>query len=135
MRARLTCRSACDSRANGHKYHLTRTADFDGRLPRVSADLRVDSTVFQQASIDAEIGRLLHPQISEFFLFDGELLRDFYDRLNRDRERDLLRESIDNVLGIPALQLAERDVSVLTEDVLERQAKGAEEPGRRRKSA
>ena len=109
--------------ANGHKYHLTRTAHFDGRLPRVTPDLRVDSTVFQQASIDAEIGRLLHPQISEFFLFDGELLRDFYDRLNRDRERDLLRQSIDNVLGIPALQLAERDVSVMTEDVLLRQAK------------
>jgi DNA sulfur modification protein DndD len=109
--------------ANGHTYHLTRTANFEGRLARVSADLRVDSTVFQQASIDAEIGRLLHPQISEFFLFDGELLRDFYDRLNRDRERDLLRESIDNVLGIPALQLAERDVSILTEDVLQRQAK------------
>ena len=109
--------------ANGHKYHLTRTAHFDGRLPRATPDLRVDSTVFQQASIDAEIGRLLHPQISEFFLFDGELLRDFYDRLNRDRERDLLRESIDNVLGIPALQLAERDIAVMTDDVLERQAK------------
>ena len=109
--------------ANGHTYHLTRTAHFDGRLAQVSADLRVDGTVFQQASIDAEIGRLLHPQISEFFLFDGELLRDFYDRLNRDRERDLLRESIDNVLGIPALQLAERDVSLLTEDALQRQAK------------
>jgi DNA sulfur modification protein DndD len=109
--------------ANGHKYHLTRTAHFEGRLPRVTPDLRVDSTVFQQASIDAEIGRLLHPQISEFFLFDGELLRDFYDRLNRDRERDLLRESIDNVLGIPALQLAERDIAVMTDDVLERQAK------------
>jgi len=109
--------------ANRHKYHLVRTAKFDGGPPRVSADLRVDSTVIQQASIDAEIGRLLHPQISEFFLFDGELLKDFYDRLNTDRERDLLRGSIDNVLGIPALQLAERDVSRLTEDVLLRQAK------------
>jgi DNA sulfur modification protein DndD len=109
--------------ANGHKYHLVRTANFDGGPPRVSADLRVDSTVIQQASIDLEIGRLLHPQISEFFLFDGELLKDFYDRLNTDRERDLLRESIDNVLGIPALQLAQQDVSLLTDDVLQRQTK------------
>jgi DNA sulfur modification protein DndD len=109
--------------ANGQKHHLVRTAKFGGGPPRVSADLRVDSTVIQQASIDAEIGRVLHPQISEFFLFDGELLRDFYDRLNTDRERDLLRESINTVLGIPALQLAERDVSTLTKDVLQRQAK------------
>ena len=109
--------------ADNHTYHLVRTAIFDDGPPRVSADLRVDSTVIQQASIELEIGRLLHPQISEFFLFDGELLKDFYDRLNSDRERDLLRESIDNVLGIPALQLAQQDVSLLTEDVLQRQTK------------
>ncbi|WFE62420.1 AAA family ATPase [Micromonospora sp. WMMD714] len=109
--------------ANGHKYRLVRTARFEGGPPKLSADLRVDSTVIQQASIEAEIGRLLHPQISEFFLFDGELLKDFYDRLNTDRERDLLRDSIDNVLGIPALQLAERDVATLTEHALQKQAK------------
>ncbi len=109
--------------ANGHKYQLVRTAKFEGGAPKVSADLRVDSTVIQQASIDAEIGRLLHPQISEFFLFDGELLKDFYDRLNTDRERDLLRSSIDNVLGIPALQLAERDVSTLADSARQKQTK------------
>ena len=74
-------------------------------------------------SVEAEIGRLLHPQISEFFLFDGELLKEFYDRLNTDRERISLRGSIDTVLGIPALQLAERDVSELATDALQRQTK------------
>jgi len=110
--------------ANSQTFHLTRTARFDGGgVPRVSADLRIDSQVIQQASIDTEIGRQLHPQISEFFLFDGELLGDFYERLNTSSERELLQHSIENVLGIPALQLAERDVSVLTEDVMQRQAK------------
>jgi DNA sulfur modification protein DndD len=110
--------------ANGRQYHLTRTATLDGgAVPRVSADLRIDAEVMQQASIDAEIGRLLHPQISDFFLFDGELLRDFYDRLNSERERDLLRSSIDSVLGIPALQLASRDIDFMRNDVLQRQTK------------
>lgn len=110
--------------ANGQQYHLTRTAKLDGGpAPRVTADLRIDSSVVQQQAIDAEIGRLLHPQISEFFLFDGELLRDFYDRLNSDRERDLLRGSIESVLGIPALQLASRDIGVMRDDVMTRQAK------------
>lgn len=110
--------------ANGQRYHLTRTAKLDGGpVPRVLADLRIASTVVQQQSIDAEIGRLLHPQISEFFLFDGELLRDFYHRLNSNRERDLLRGSIDSVLGIPALQLASRDIGVMRDDVMTRQAK------------
>lgn len=110
--------------ANGKQYNLTRSAIVDGAgTPRVTADLRIDATVMQPASIDAEIGRLLHPQISEFFLFDGELLRDFYDRLHSDRERDLLRSSIESVLGIPALQLASRDIGIMRDDVMTRQAK------------
>lgn len=110
--------------ANGHRYSLTRTGAFDAdKKPQVIADLRIDAQVISPASIDSEIARVLHPQISEFFLFDGELLRDFYDRLNTDRERDLLQGSIENVLGIPALQLAEADVTLLTEDAMQRQVK------------
>lgn len=110
--------------ANGQQYHLRRSAQLDaGPVPRVTADLRIDSSVVQQQAIGMEIGRLLHPQISEFFLFDGELLRDFYDRLNSDRERDLLKGSIESVLGIPALQLAARDIGVLRDEVTARQAK------------
>jgi DNA sulfur modification protein DndD len=109
--------------ANDQPYSLIRRAIFEGRTPRVTADLRIGPTVVPQASIEGEIGRLLHPQISEFFLFDGELLKVFYDRLNTDRERDFIRGSIDTVLGIPALQLAERDVAELAADVLQRQTK------------
>jgi DNA sulfur modification protein DndD len=109
--------------ADGKKFRLARRAEFGSGVPRVSADLRIDADVIQQASIDAEIGKLLHPQISEFFLFDGELLKDFYDRLNTDRERDFIRDSIDSVLGIPALQLALRDVNELTTDSVMRQTK------------
>lgn len=111
-------------RAHGQRYQLTRSARVEGdSAPRASVDLRIDSAAVQQAAVDAEIGRLLHPQISEFFLFDGELLRDFYDRLNSASERDLLRSSIESVLGIPALQLAHRDVATMRDDVLQRQAK------------
>lgn len=110
--------------ADGQQYNLLRIAKLGtGGTPRVTADLRIGSTVVQPVSIDAEIGRLLHPQISEFFLFDGELLRDFYDRLNSDRERDLLRTSIESVLGIPALQLASRDIGVMRDAVVQRQTK------------
>lgn len=109
--------------AGGHVYKLARTAAFSQSGVKTSADLRIDASVVLQSSIESEIGRLLHPQISEFFLFDGELLRDFYDRLNTDRERDLLRGSIENVLGIPALQLADNDVRTMKSDVVQRQAK------------
>ena len=61
--------------ANGSLYQLVRRATFDGQAPNVTTDLRIDAMVIQEASIDAEIGRLLHPQISEFFLFDGDSSR------------------------------------------------------------
>lgn len=110
--------------ANGQHFNLTRRATFTSvGAVKVGVDLRIDATVIHPNDIDSEIGRLLHPQISEFFLFDGELLRDFFDRLNTDRERDLLRSSIENVLGIPALQLAEQDISLLNEDVMTRKTK------------
>ena len=89
----------------------------------MTTDLRIGPTVVQQARSRPRSGGCCIPQISEFFLFDGELLKDFYDRLNTDRERDFIRGSIDTVLGIPALQLAERDVSILTDDALQRQTK------------
>jgi DNA sulfur modification protein DndD len=109
--------------ANDEPYSLVRRAVFDGTTPRIMTDLRIGSTVVQQASIEAEIGRLLHPQISEFFLFDGELLEDFFDRLNTHRERDVIRASIDTVLGIPALQIGEHDIAELAADAVQRQSK------------
>lgn len=118
-----TLEVAIDFTANDSKYRLVRRATIENGSASVSTDLRIDATVVPPAAIETEIGKLLHPQISEFFLFDGELLKDFYDRLNTDREREFIRDSIDTVLGIPALQLAENDVSELTADAVQRQAR------------
>jgi len=110
---------------SGSTYHLTRHARFfaDGSRFSVKPDLRIDASVVPESSIEIEIGRVLHPQISEFFLFDAELLETFYERLDTDRERALIRSSIETVLGIPGLQLAQRDVSELANDAMTRQAK------------
>jgi len=107
------------------RYQMCRSARFfaDGQRVTVKPDLRIDATVIGESDIDVEIGRVLHPQISEFFLFDAELLETFYARLSTDRERTLIRSSIETVLGIPGLQLAQRDVAELANDAATRQAK------------
>src|SRR5207244_708479 len=110
---------------DGEPYTLTRQAKCWDGPPAVKPDLRIGPTVVPEAAVASEIGRLLHPQISEFFLFDAELMKRFYDRLAAERERALISQSIEQVLGIPALQLAERDVSVLARDAQNRQAKAA----------
>lgn len=114
--------------ASGRRYQMCRSARFfaDGRRVSVKPDLRIDAVVIAEAEIDAEIGRVLHPQISEFFLFDAELLETFYERLATDRERALIRSSIETVLGIPGLQLAQRDAAELANDAATRQAKQIE---------
>lgn len=115
--------------ADGEPHRLTRRAVVDGSGADVTADLRIGPTVIPASGIDAEIGKLLHPQISEFFLFDAELLERFYERLASDHERDLIRTSIETVLGIPALQLAQHDVQDLGNDALQRQTRAAKNVG------
>lgn len=118
-----TLEVSIDFEAAGNTYVLTRRGRIvDGRA-EVSADLRIGATVVPAGGIEAEIGRLLHPQISEFFLFDAELLQRFYERLASDRERSLIRDSIETVLGIPALQRAQHDVHELASNAMDRQAK------------
>jgi len=120
-----TMEVALKFRVDGEIYALTRTAKLGDGGPQVSTDLRIGSTVMPRASIEAEIGKQLHPQISEFFLFDAELMQRFYDRLNTDRERGFIRDSIETVLGIPALQRAATDVADLAQDAMRRQAAAA----------
>ncbi len=114
---------AIEFNAEGSHYVLTRHATVDGSISKTSADLRVGATVIPSEDIEEEIGRLLHPQISEFFLFDAELLDRFYERLETDRERAFIKASIEAVLGIPALQRAHHDVEELANDALVRQTK------------
>ena len=116
---------AIDFDSAGSNFHMVRRASFfkDGDRVHVAPDLRIDATAIPASSIDIEIGRVLHPQISEFFLFDAELLETFYERLATERERGLIKESIEAVLGIPALQIARRDLEELASEALTRQAK------------
>lgn len=106
-----------------HDYQLTRSATVSGGSAETALDLRVDASVVAAANIAQTIGGLLHPQISDFFLFDAETLKRFYERLNDARERAFIQESIEQVLGVPALQLAQNDVGGLATDALSRQAK------------
>jgi DNA sulfur modification protein DndD len=111
--------------SDGDLLSITRSADLANDPPEVSCDMTINAVAVPAGHIDTEIGRLLHPQISEFFLFDAELLDRFYERLASDRERALIKESIERVLGIPALQRAQQDVQLLANDALKKQSKHA----------
>jgi DNA sulfur modification protein DndD len=71
-----------------------------------------------EKDIPEQISRMLHKDISDFFLFDGETLSRFEQRLrSADTSAALVRTSIEKVLGLPALQLLSRDIEMLSADV------------------
>ncbi len=70
-----------------------------------------------EKDIPEQISRMLHKDISDFFLFDGETLTRFEQRLrSAETSAALVRTSIEKVLGLPALQLMSRDIEALAAD-------------------
>lgn len=92
----------------------------DTRIQIVSkgVDLRPNNgNPVAEKDIPEQISRMLHKDISDFFLFDGETLTRFEQRLrSADTSAALVRTSIEKVLGLPALQLLSRDIEMLATD-------------------
>ena len=81
-------------------------------------DLRPNNgNTVAEKDIPEQISRMLHKDISDFFLFDGETLTRFEQRLrSADTSAALVRTSIEKVLGLPALQLLSRDIETLASE-------------------
>ncbi len=69
-----------------------------------------------------EINRILPEQVSLFFLFDGELLNDYEILLSdSDKQAQVIKESIETILGVPALTNAVADLRINLRDAEKRQ--------------
>jgi DNA sulfur modification protein DndD len=92
----------------------------DTRIEIISrgVDLRPNNgNPVAEKDIPEQISRMLHKDISDFFLFDGETLTRFEQRLrSAETSAALVRTSIEKVLGLPALQLLSRDIEALAAD-------------------
>lgn len=74
------------------------------------------------------INDILHRDVSRFFLFDGEMLQQ-YEALVRDQDvkTDLVKRSIERILGLPALRLAVEDLEGLRGKAAKRQRRAVKE--------
>ena len=92
----------------------------DTRIEIISrgVDLRPNNgNPVAEKDIPEQISRMLHKDISDFFLFDGETLTRFEQRLrSAETSAALVRTSIEKVLGLPALQLLSKDIEALAAD-------------------
>ena len=98
--------------ADGHKYDLTRVAKKKSGVVKpdssndfeVESFLKKDGSVMSAHQVEPEINLYAPEQVSRFFLFDGELLQEYEMLLDEGSATgEAIKESIEQVLGVPAL--------------------------------
>ncbi len=118
--------------ANGSQYDLRREATARDNVvhPRnegdfnVALSLRKDTQILSGEAIDHEINQLIPEQISRFFLFDGELLKEYEALVAEDRgQAQKIKRAIEQVLGVPSLVNGRDEIQTLLKQAQSVQAK------------
>ncbi|MFC3982712.1 AAA family ATPase [Streptosporangium jomthongense] len=92
------------------RYRLTRRYD-ENSDPSIMLRLEKDGTPVSQTQAERLLQTIAPVSISQFFLFDGELLRQYEDLLDKGSEEGAkLEEAIERVLGVPIVANARRDI-------------------------
>lgn len=74
---------------------------------------------------DRAVAAILSEQVSRFFLFDGEQLQRYESLLLQDAGSQLIKQGIEQILGLPVLDNALGDLAVVVEDLNKRLAREA----------
>lgn len=118
-----------DFEHNGKNFQLERQVQSvvppksDSEL-KTTIYLRRDGHFVPTEEITNIIGDMLHEDIARFFLFDGEMLGHFELLLSEPgRETQLIKDSVEQILGLPALQMMVDDLNAVRKDAEARQLK------------
>ena len=108
--------------ANGKSYDLRRTLEVRELVAEPHRDedfledlsLRRNGNVLVGDDIEHELNQVMPEQIARFFLFDAELLSEYEALLIEDSEQGkLIKDAIEQVLGVPALINGRNEVRTL----------------------
>lgn len=109
----------------------SRDADFDMTL-----HVRKNGVVLSADDGATAITRLLPEAVSHFFLFDGEMLDEFEDLLsNATSQAATIRRSIEEILGVPALENSIEDLQHQLSDANKRRDNAAKNVNAAKKDA
>lgn len=103
------------------EYELTRMLK---RLPGTSGKndsdyehklyLKHFGSMMSQDEAEHFLNTVLPEKISRFYLFDGELLRQYENLLEDSSSSDIIKTSIENILGLPILEGANKNLISIT---------------------
>lgn len=109
---------------DGADYEIVREAQARALPPATDDDmvatvaLRRGGTVLGVAERDRILRSMLPKGVARFFLFDGELLEQYAELLEKDSEQGrLISESIEQILGVPVLRSARDHLKILLSEV------------------
>ena len=101
--------------SEGQLYEIFREANIGVNEVKVSVILKEDNRVKDGSDVENIIEGLVPKQISQFLLFDGELLNEF-ETLVADQlgpQATAIKRSIEKALGLPVLQRASDELDNL----------------------
>ena len=89
-------------------YELYRKLDFSQISPSMTKTLKIDGRLIEGGKVEDQIEEVLPQQISQFMLFDGELLRNFENLVVAvgSAQATGIKNAIEETLGIPLLKQA-----------------------------
>jgi DNA sulfur modification protein DndD len=81
-------------------------------------DVQVAGNILAADKFDDTVNSMLPPEISRFFLFDGELLREYEELLQEDSTTHArqVKRAIEMILGLPAVQTGKKDLAQLLKE-------------------
>jgi len=117
---------------DSHSYELVRECSPRKLLPDLDEDydqpvmLRRGSTVLGPQEREKALQLILPPEVSRFFLFDGELLQEYEELLiNESDAGRKISEAIERILGVPILKRGRSHLKQLADDADKEAAKEA----------
>jgi len=104
-----------DFQADNDEYFIKREIDFvegKNQFPKVSILMKKNNDVIPGGKVEDIIDYLMPEQLSRFFLFDGELLREYEDLVVAEgsTQATKIKQSIEKNLGLPVLTNAHRSL-------------------------
>lgn len=81
-------------------------------------DVQVGGNILAADKYDDTVNSMLPPEISRFFLFDGELLREYEELLQEDSTTHArqVKRAIEMILGLPAVQMGKKDLAQMLKE-------------------
>ena len=117
----------------GDNYELTRSCKPQGDdvVPEYNncyentTFLRKNGKFQTPAETEHILSSLMPKGVSRFFVFDGELLKEYEELLIDGNEADKIKQSIENILGLPIISNSARDIANIENDYNNKVAKEA----------